>query len=144
MTTPPSPQTAAETIAALRAKDPTATALDIDVDKVDAPSLAQIVVQASMTVTEAHCNFMGTGHGGVIFTACDVVFSYLSNAFGTAVATHATIDFVAPVRPGDRLVVAGHLVERAGRTALFDITASVDDGVVALFRGSTRDVRPNA
>lgn len=94
-------------------------------------------IEVGLTVTESMLNFGGTCHGGVLFQLADTAMSYVSNQDRSmSVATAANIDFVSPAVKGDELraVVTTTL---DGRNAIHDGTITVDDRVIALFRGKT-------
>ena len=84
--------------------------------------------RASMTVTEAMCNFHGTIHGGLIFTLGDMAFGAASNSHGrTSVAMNMNINFIRAPKPGDSLVAEAVEQHRGGKTALYDITVTQAD-----------------
>ena len=65
-------------------------------------AVEEIVV--GLVVTESHVNFLGVGHGGLVFSLADCAFSLASNnAGGRAVAIDTHLVLTAPTRPGDRL-----------------------------------------
>lgn len=96
----------------------------------------EIVV--ALDVTEAHTNFLGVGHGGMVFSLADCAFSLASNSAGAdAVAIDTHLVLTAASRPGDRLVA---LVKESSRgrtlgTYRADITRG-DGRVVGLFTGT--------
>ena len=96
----------------------------------------EIVV--GMAVTEAHANFLGVGHGGMVFSLADCAFSLASNAAGQrAVAIDAHLVLTASSRPGDLLRAEVREVSR-GKT-LGTYRAEVrrqDDRLVGLFTGT--------
>ena len=71
---------------------------------------------ARMEIRDDHKNFLGSVHGGAIFSLADVAFSAAANSRGKkAVAIHIAIDYLAP--PGDTpyLEAEVHETARAGR-----------------------------
>ena len=94
----------------------------------------------TMMVTQAMVNGLGLCHGGFIFTLADSAMAFASNAHGDrAVAQHATITYVRPGRLGERLTASAEERVRAGRTGMYDVRVTGDDGtVVAELRGHTR------
>ncbi|MEX0863613.1 MAG: hotdog fold thioesterase [Acidimicrobiia bacterium] len=96
----------------------------------------EIVV--GMEVTDAHANFLGVGHGGMVFSLADCAFSLASNAAGQrAVAVDTHLVLTAPSRPGDLLRAVVREVSR-GKT-LGTYRAEVrrqDDRLVGLFTGT--------
>lgn len=95
---------------------------------------------AVLTVEERHLNGHGIVHGGYLFMLADTAMAFASNAGVPAVASHAEIDFLRPVRRGAELVAEAVERARAGRSGLWDVTVRDGDGVVAEFRGRTRQV----
>ena len=74
-------------------------------------------------------NAAGMAHGGATMALLDVVHAAVSNSHGTvAVAQDVHTEFLAPGRPGDRLVAEGTEVHRSRRTAVYRIEARAQDG----------------
>ena len=96
----------------------------------------------AMTVTESMVNGLDTAHGGFIFTLADSALAYASNTHNRrAFAQHCAVTFVAPGRLGDTLVATSIERNRTGRSGLYDVTVTRDDGtVIAEFRGHTRAI----
>lgn len=94
----------------------------------------------AMTVTDAMVNGHNICHGGFIFTLADSAFAFASNTYNRrALAQHCTISFLSPGKLGDRLIAKGIERHRAGRSGLYDITVTRDDGtVIAELRGQSR------
>ncbi len=106
------------------AADPLAAHLGIELELVR-PGYAR----ASMTVGPQLLNAVGTAHGGATMALLDVVHAAVSNSHGTvAVAQDVHTEFLAPGRPGDRLVAEGVEVHRSRRTAVYRIEARAQDG----------------
>ncbi len=97
----------------------------------------------SMTVTEAMSNGHGTCHGGYIFMLADSAFAFACNGYNQrTVGQHAAITYLAPGRLGDRLIAAAREVSRQGRSGVYDVRVTNQDGVhVAEFRGHSRTVK---
>jgi len=91
----------------------------------------------AMTVTESMANFHGTAHGGALFTLADTAFALSCNSHGTpAVALSVTMDYMAPARPGDRLVAMAEEAQRTKRTGSYHITVTANgETKIAFFRG---------
>lgn len=97
--------------------------------------------RVALTVEDRHVNGHGICHGGYLFLLADAALAYASNSHGvSAVAAGADIAFLRPVSLG--VEVVAEAVERAliGRSGLYDVTVRTVDGVVAEFRGRTRQV----
>lgn len=97
----------------------------------------------SMTVTEAMSNGHGNCHGGYIFTLADSAFAFACNSYNQlVVAQHCSISYLLPVRIGDRLTATAREVSRRGRSGIYDIRITNQDGAhVAEFRGHSRTVK---
>ena len=99
-----------------------------------------------MTLPEDHHNGFGMAHGGAVFAFADSCFALTCNDPGgdgstITVASGVDVNFLAATRAGQTLVAEGRLVAAAGRSAVYDITVTTDDGVpVAAFRGRSRTV----
>ena len=94
---------------------------------------------ASMTVTHAMTNGLGTCHGGVIFSLADTAMGYASNAGDErSLATTASIEWVKAAKQGDRLTATSRTVATRGRNTVHDIDVVNDAGeTIAIFRGQT-------
>ncbi len=130
-------ETATASADAMWAGDRACRHLGIAIDSV-APGTAVL----SMTVAGTMANGHGMCHGGYIFTLADSAFAYACNSHGDkVVAQAAQIAFLAPARVGDRLTATATEVHRAGRSGLYDIRVTRDDGaVIAEFRGQSRTI----
>lgn len=97
----------------------------------------------SMRVREDMLNGLGLCHGGLIATLADSAFAYACNSWGDAtVASGFGIDLLAPAKLGDRLTATARVVTRAGRTGLYDVEVTNQDGhIVAVFRGRSTTLR---
>ena len=106
------------------AADPLAAHLGIELEQVR-PGYAR----AAMTVRPTLVNAFGMAHGGATMALLDVVHAAVSNSHGTlAIAQDVHTEFLAPGRPGDRLVAEGVEVHRSSRTAVYRIEATAQDG----------------
>lgn len=94
----------------------------------------------SFTVEAHHTNGHDTCHGGYIFTLADSAFAFACNSRNRqAVAQHNTITYVAPGRRGDRLKAEAREIALFGRSGLYDVRVTDQDGrVIAEFRGASR------
>ena len=94
-------------------------------------------------VEEHHCNGLGICHGGVTFALADSAFAFACNSRNQAtVAQHNTISYVAAARLGDLLTANAREVSLTGRSGIYDVTVTNQDGtVIAIFRGCSRAVR---
>ncbi len=99
--------------------------------------------RVSMRVQPHHTNGHDTCHGGVTFALADAAFALACNSYNrVAVAQHNSITYLAPAYAGD--VLTARAIERstAGRSGLYDIRITRDDGsIIAEFRGGSRLIR---
>lgn len=97
----------------------------------------------SMTVTEPMLNGHRTCHGGYIFTLADSAFAFACNSHNQrTVAQHCSVTFIAAARAGDVLTARAIEVSRAGRSGIYDVTVTDQNGtVVAEFRGHSRTIK---
>ncbi|WP_210245251.1 hydroxyphenylacetyl-CoA thioesterase PaaI [Martelella alba] len=96
----------------------------------------------SMTLSEAMTNGHGNAHGGYIFTLADSAFAFACNTYNqVTVAQHCAINYIAPGALGDRLTATAREVSRRGRSGIYDICVTRQDGtVIAEFRGLSRTI----
>jgi acyl-CoA thioesterase len=93
----------------------------------------------SMTVRPQMVNGQRIAHGGFIFTLADSAFAFACNTHNErAVAAQGSITFIRPGKLGDRLVASAREVSRSGRSGIYDVRVTVDDTVIAEFRGHSR------
>lgn len=101
-----------------------------------------------MTVRDEMVNGFGITHGGMVFAFADSCFALTCNdpdSDGTTitVASGVDVNFMAPTKAGQNLIAEGRLVSRAGRSGVYDITVTTEEGtLVAAFRGRSRTI-PN-
>ena len=97
--------------------------------------------QATMAMTvEPHMvNGQRIAHGGFIFLLADSTFAFACNSHNErAVAAQCNISFIKPGKLGDRLVATAREISRTGRSGIYDVRITVDDVVIAEFRGHSR------
>ncbi len=96
----------------------------------------------AMRLTPAMMNAHRTVHGGMTFALADSALAYASNARNVrAVVSHASMVFLTPAYEGERLIAEAHLRLREGRSSIFAISITAEDGrAVGEFQGHTRDV----
>ncbi|MCZ7657580.1 MAG: hydroxyphenylacetyl-CoA thioesterase PaaI [Xanthobacteraceae bacterium] len=96
----------------------------------------------AMTVTETMVNGHRICHGGFIFTLADSAFAYACNTHDQrTVAQHCAVTFLAPGSLGDVLTARAVERQRVGRSGIYDITVTRQDGaVIAEFRGHSRTI----
>jgi acyl-CoA thioesterase len=96
----------------------------------------------AMAVTERMVNGHGICHGGFIFTLADSAFAFACNTHNQrTVAQHCSISFLNAARLNDRLVARAVERQRMGRSGIYDITVTREEGfVIAEFRGLSRTI----
>lgn len=102
------------------------------------PGDARVTMRVRSDMLNAH----NICHGGHIFTLADTAFAYACNSYGVStVAQHCSITFLTPARPGDMLTAHAREVHVSGRTGVYDVSVSTQNGeIIAEFRGLSRAV----
>ncbi|MBD9527321.1 hydroxyphenylacetyl-CoA thioesterase PaaI [Paracoccus litorisediminis] len=97
----------------------------------------------TMTITADMSNGHGNCHGGYMFTLADSAFAFACNSYNQlTVAQHCSITYLVPGRIGDRLTAHAREVSRRGRSGIYDIRITNQNGEhVAEFRGHSRTVK---
>jgi acyl-CoA thioesterase len=118
-------------------RDPASQALGMTLDAIR-PGFARM----RMRVREDMLNGHGTCHGGFIFMLADSAFAFACNSHNfNTVGAGCTIDYLAPGRAGDVLVAEAVEQALAGKTGVYDVVVTDQDGrKVALFRGKSHRV----
>lgn len=133
------PQELAEACAAaMWSTDHASQDLGMKIEKVE-PGIAVL----SMEITKKMANGHGNCHGGYIFTLGDSAFAFACNTYNQlTVAQHCTVSYLRPGRIGDRLTASACEVTRQGRSGIYDIKITNQNGEhVAEFRGHSRTVK---
>ena len=94
----------------------------------------------AMTIKPHMVNGQRIAHGGFIFTLADSAFAFACNSHNErVVAAQGNITFIRPGKLGDRLVATAREVSRGGRSGIYDVSVTTDNGtVIAEFRGHSR------
>ncbi|CAO3432438.1 hydroxyphenylacetyl-CoA thioesterase PaaI [Azospirillum doebereinerae] len=110
---------------------------------IDLLEIAPGYARMTMTVRQDMVNGHDIGHGGMTFTLADTAFAYACNAANeSTVAAGCSIVFPAPARLGDRLTAECREVHQRGRSGVYDVTVTTQDGtVVGLFRGQSARIK---
>lgn len=133
------PQQLAEaSAAAMWAEDRASQHLGMQIDTVG-PGTAAL----SMTVAREMTNGHDTCHGGFIFTLADSAFAFACNSYNQPAVAHIVqITFIAPAFFGDRLTARATEVSRRGRSGIYDIGVTNQNGEqIAVFRGHSRTLK---
>ncbi|HVZ92657.1 MAG TPA: hydroxyphenylacetyl-CoA thioesterase PaaI [Rhizomicrobium sp.] len=119
----------------LRAREGTGEAWSIEIEEA-----REGYARIAMTVRKDMLNGHGFCHGGMIFALADTAFAYACNSRDVeTVAQSATISFLAPGRPGDRLTAECREQALSGRSGVYCATVSNQMGErIAIFQGLSR------
>ena len=98
--------------------------------------------QLSMIVRDDMLNGHGNCHGGMIFTLADSAFAHACNTRNqVSVAVSCQVEFLVPVKRGERLTATAVEEFLRGRNGVYDVSVNLADGSrVALFRGKSRSI----
>lgn len=132
------PQEIAEKSAeAMWADDPASRELGMRIE-----SIAAGKAVLSMMVRKDMVNGHGTCHGGFSFSLADSAFAFACNSYNLrAVAQHCSVTYITPGKLGERLTATAKETSRTGRSGIYDVTVTGEDGRdVAIFRGHSRQV----
>jgi acyl-CoA thioesterase len=123
---------------AMYARDNASQALGMKIEAVG-PGYARL----TMTVRPDMLNGHQTCHGGFIFALADSTFAFACNSYNVnTVGAGCSIEYLAPGRVGDYLTAEAQEQTRQGRTGVYDIRVTNQDGVsIALFRGKSHQVK---
>ena len=118
-------------------RDPTSQALGMALAAI-APGYARMTMPVRADMLNGH----QTCHGGYIFMLADSAFAFACNSHNfNTVGAGCTIDYLAPGRAGDVLTAEAQEQALAGRTGVYDIKVTKQDGgVIALFRGKSHRI----
>jgi acyl-CoA thioesterase len=95
----------------------------------------------TMTIGPHMVNGQRIAHGGFIFTLADSAFAFACNGHNErVVAAQGNITFIRPGKLGDLLVATAREISRDGRSGIYDVRVTVDDAVIAEFRGHSRSI----
>jgi acyl-CoA thioesterase len=105
---------------------------------VELVSVTHEEIVVGLVVGKSHTNFLGVGHGGMVFSLADCAFSLASNNAGDrAVAIDTHLVLTAATRPGDRLTASVSETSRGRTLGTYRVDVTRDDGrTVALFTGT--------
>ncbi|WP_332778255.1 hydroxyphenylacetyl-CoA thioesterase PaaI [Polaromonas sp.] len=133
------PQKIADAVAiGMMAKDRASRGLGLRVIHIG-PGSAHI----EMMVRADMLNGFDMCHGGFITLLADSAFAFACNSYNElTVASSLNIDFITPARGGDVLTARATEVSQSGRTGVYDVAVSNQNGVrVAVFRGRSHRMK---
>jgi len=136
---PADPQELAQAVgSAMYANDAASQSLGMRVEAI-APGYARLTMRVRADMLNGH----KTCHGGFIFALADSAFAFSCNSRNVStVASGCTIDYLAPGLEGDVLTAEAQERSLAGRTGVYDITVTNQDGrTVAVFRGRSYRIK---
>jgi len=122
---------------AMWADDKASQALGMQIREIG-PARAEL----TMAVREDMVNGHAICHGGFIFTLADSAFAFACNSENhNTVAAGVRIEFLAPGKLGDRLTAVAEQVHQGGRTGVYDVVVTNQEGgKLALFRGNSHRI----
>lgn len=105
---------------------------------VELVSVTDDEIAVALDVNDSHANFLGVGHGGMVFSLADCAFSLASNSAGAdAVAIDTHLVLTAASRPGDRLEARVRELSRGRTLGTYRAELRRSDGrIVGLFTGT--------
>lgn len=120
-------------VAGLLEADPYARSIGVELVDVTADAIT-----VGLEVSDAHTNFLGVGHGGMVFSLADCAFAVASNYAGDrAVAIDTHLVLTSATRPGDRLEAVVEEVSRGKTLGTYRVDVTREDGrMVGLFTGT--------
>ncbi|NHZ80429.1 hydroxyphenylacetyl-CoA thioesterase PaaI [Massilia sp. CCM 8695] len=121
-------------------RDPASQALGMLLAEIR-PGYARMTMPVRVDMLNGH----QTCHGGYIFMLADSAFAFACNSHNlNTVGAGCTIDYLAPGREGDLLTAEATEQALAGKTGVYDVTVTNQDGrKVALLRGKSHRVAGN-
>lgn len=107
------------------------------------PEVAPGTATATMVVRADMLNGFGICHGGLVATLADTAFAYACNSHDQlTVASGFAVDLLAASRLGDQLTARAVEVSRSGRTGVYDVEVTNQQGQrVAVFRGRSHTLK---
>jgi len=124
--------------AGMYAEDAASQALGLKIDAMG-PGYARLV----MAVRADMLNGFKICHGGLITTLADSAFAFACNSHNQlTLAASITVDFLAPAREGDVLSAAASEVSLSGRTGIYDVVVTNQNGEkIAVLRGRSHRIK---
>jgi acyl-CoA thioesterase len=112
---------------------------------VELVSVTPSEIEVALDVGDSHLNFLGVGHGGMVFSLADCAFSLGSNSAGDrAVAIDTHLVLTGGAKAGDRLHAIVTETTRGRTLGTYRVTVTREGGrVVGLFTGTVH-ITPSA
>lgn len=90
-----------------------------------------------MTLRDDMTNGFGVAHGGISYSLADSALAFASNGHGQhAISIETGISHAKPIHVGDLLIATATERQRGKSLARYDVTVTVQDKPVALFKGT--------
>jgi acyl-CoA thioesterase len=123
----------AERAAELLGDDPYAESLGIRL-----VAVTDETITVAMVIGEKHHNFVGSTHGGVLFSLADVALSLAGNVPGPAVAIDTHLAITSGSAAGDELQATATEVTRGRTLSTYrvEVRRVSDDRVCGVFTGT--------
>lgn len=98
-----------------------------------------------MKVADTMINGLNVCHGGHLFTLADSCFAFSCNTYNIQVlAMGCSIDYLAPAKTGQTVKAIGTERRRNKTTGIYDVTLTVEEETIALFRGKSYALKDRA
>ncbi len=112
--------------------DPFANFLGVNIEKVE-----KGYAECSLVLTENMFNFLGTPHGGLIFTLADIAFAAASNSdYTPSFALDISGSFYKSAKVGDKLRGICKVLQSTKRTGHYEMKVYNNDVEIARFNGT--------
>jgi len=130
-------ETADKVARAMLAAEGTGPAWGIEIEEAR-EGFARIRMRLRADMLNGH----GIAHGGMVFALADTAFAYACNSRNLrTVAAQASIVFLDAAREGELLVAEAQEEALAGRSGVYNVKVTGEDGrVIATFQGLSRSI----
>lgn len=93
-----------------------------------------------LALQHKHLNGHRIAHGGVVHLLADCAAGFAANSYGDPAVTQTnSITFISAAKEGEVLTAKGSFLARSGRSAMFDVMVTAQDGrTVAVLRAQMR------
>jgi acyl-CoA thioesterase len=109
--------------------DPYAKFLGVSIDKIETG-----YVECSLILTENMMNFLGTPHGGLLYSLADVALSIAANNnYPPTFALDIMGTYFKPAKPGDKLVASAMEINTTKKTGHYRMEIKLNGELIATF-----------
>lgn len=85
--------------------------------------------KAELRLEKKHMNFLGSVHGGCLFTMADTVAGAASSSYGNYSTTvNASINYLAPAIQVERLVAEARVIKHGKRIGVYEVEIRDEKG----------------